>query len=291
MDKKEIKRLEKEREKLEEAREKLEQERERMEREHERMEEEHERMEEEHERMEEEMEPGHEKRKERVIIKHGGHDHELTEEQQEKLDRAMEKMDKVQIKIEMAMDGLDDKIENSITGIDFDKINKTVEKAMASVDKHAHDIDIEIGRVTKNVGVLNLKNITEEELEKMADIKNTGVIIAPEELMGKVSAKVIKNIGTIVPYKKGWRIYSGHTAIDRSMLEALDEPLECIQTGHMGIRTDVTPKLIKDKIKAFHNYGYIQTTEETYGVLMAKCLENYGQISKNGDDDCEDDED
>ena len=278
MDKNEIKRLEKERERLDKERARLDKERSRLDQERERLEAEREQVDEENE--------GHGK-KERVIIKH----RDLTDEEQEKLDRAMEKLDKVQIKIEMAMDGLDDKIENSITGIDFDKINETVEKAMASVNKHAHDIDVEIGRVTKNVGVLNLKNITEEELEKMADIKNTGVIIAPEELMGKVSAKVIKNIGTIVPYKKGWRIYSGHTAIDRSMLEALDEPLEFIQTGHMGIRTDVTPKLIKDKIKAFHNYGYIQTTEETYGVLMAKCLENYGQISKNGDDDCEDDED
>ncbi|MCK5397620.1 MAG: hypothetical protein KAJ33_05165 [Thermoplasmata archaeon] len=282
MDKKEMKRLEKEREKLEAAREKLEQERERME-------EEHEKMEEEHERMEEDIESGHEKRKERIIIKHGEHDHELTEEQQEKLDKAMEKLDKAQIKIDLAMDGLDDKIENSISGIDFDKINETVEKAMAGVDKHSHDIDIEIGRVTKNIGVLNLKGVTEEELEKMGDIKNTGVIIVPEELMSKVSSKIIKNIGTIVPYKKGWRIYSGHTSISKAMLDAIDEPLEFIQTGHLEIDDDVSEKLIKDKVKAFHNYGHINATEETYGVLMAKCLENYGDISKNGDDDEDDD--
>ena len=291
MDKKEMKRLEKEREKLEAAREKLEQERERMEKEHERMEEEQEKMEEEHERMEEDIESGHEKRKERIIIKHGEHDHELTEEQQEKLDRAMEKLDKAQIKIDLAMDGLDDKIENSISGIDFDKINETVEKAMASVDKHVHDIDIDIHSMTKNVGVLNFKDITEEEIENMGAIKNTGIIIVPEELMSKVSAKIVKNVGTVVPYKKGWRIYSGHTEIDSSMLEAIDEPLEFIQTGHLDIHKDVTSKLIKAKIKAFHNYGHVQATEETYGVLMSKCMENYGHISKNGHDDDDDDDD
>ncbi len=287
MDKKEIKRLEEERERLEEERERLEEERENLEQEREEMVQE----------MHAANEEKHEAQKKRHKIHMERHElehkpsinrKELTEEEQEKLDRAMEKLDRAQIKIDMVMDGLDEKIENSIAGIDFDKINETVEKTMASVHKHAHDIDIDVRRMTKNVGVLNFKDITEEEIEKMGDIKNTGVIIVPEELMSKISAKIVKNIGTVVPYKKGWRIYSGHTEIDSSMLEALDEPLEFIQTGHLGIQKDVKPELIKEKIKAFHNYGHVQATEETYGVLMAKCMENYGHISKNGHDDDDD---
>ena len=300
MDKKEIKRLEQERERLDEERARLDEDRSRLEQERERMEAEREQVEEENE--------GHGRR--RLIVKG-----KLTPEEQKildenlkkmdeglkimdeelknmdfdqlKMDKIQEKMDRAQIKIEMAMDGLDEKIENSIAGIDFDKMNETVEKAMASVDKHGHDIDVDAHRVTKNVGVLNFKDITEEEIEKLGDIKNTGVIIVPEEFMSKISAKIIKNIGTVVPYKKGWRIYSGHTEIDSSMLEAIDEPLEFIQTGHLDIAEDVTSKLIKAKIKAFHNYGHVQATEETYGVLMAKCMENYGHISKNGHDEDE----
>jgi len=264
MDKKEIKQLEKEREKLEEARERLEEERERME--------------EEREEVEQEMRG---EKKQRIII----NNHELTDEQQEKLDKAQDKMDKAQMNIDMALDGLDEKIENSIAGIDFDKINATVEKAMASVDKHCHNIDIDVRSMTKNVGVLNFKDITEEEIEKMGPIKNVGVIIVPEELMSKVSSKIVKNIGTVVPYKKGWRIYSGHTEISQAMLEALDGDLEFLQIGHLVIDPDVEPEMLKKKIKAFHNYGHVQATEKTYGVLMAKCLENYGQISKNGHDE------
>ena len=140
-------------------------------------------------------------------------------------------------------------------------------------------------KATKNLGVLNLKDITSEELDKIEDIKNLGVIIAPEELMSKVSAKVTKNLGTIVPYKKGWRLYSGHTIIDKAMLEALDEPLEFIQTGHLEFEDDVTPELVKDKVKAFHNYGHVQANEAIFGVITAKCLENYGHISKGDEED------
>ena len=305
MDKKEIKRLEKERERLDEERARLDEESSRLEQERERMEEEQERIDELHEDDENE---GHERRRGIVNRKLTPEEQKMLDENlkkmneglekmneelknmdfdQLKMDKIQEKMDRAQIKIEMAMDGLDEKIENSIAGIDFDKMNETVEKAMASVDKHGHDIDVDAHRVTKNVGVLNFKDITEEEIEKLGDIKNTGVIIVPEEFMSKISAKIIKNIGTVVPYKKGWRIYSGHTEIDSSMLEAIDEPLEFIQTGHLDIAEDVTSKLIKAKIKAFHNYGHVQATEETYGVLMAKCMENYGHISKNGHDDDE----
>jgi len=185
----------------------------------------------------------------------------FTEEQQRRIED-------VQDKVERAMEGVQNKIENAIAGIDFDKLDR--------------NINIEVKRSTKNLGILNLKDITAEELDRMDDIKNLGVIIAPEELMSKVSAKVTKNLGTIVPYKKGWRLYSGHTVIEKAMLEALDEPLEFIQTGHLEFTNDVTPELVKEKVKAFHNYGHVQATEATYGAVMAKCLENYGDISKNG---------
>jgi len=291
MDKKELKRLELEREELERAREKLEVEREQLEQERERMEGERERMEEEREEHGKDAREIAEKRRERVVIKHG----QLSEEQQDKLDRmqakldaAQDKMDNAQYKIEIAMDGLDEKIENSIAGIDFDKINETVEKAMANIDMDKINKEVEMHmdhNFTKNVGILNLRDITAEELEEMGPIKNTGVIIVPEELMSKVSAKIIKNIGTVVPYKKGWRIYSGHTEINQAMLEALDGDLEFLQTGHLEISNDVSADMIKKKVKAFHNYGHVQATEETYGVLMAKCLENYGSITKNGIDE------
>lgn len=236
--------------------EKLEKEREKLEEARARLEEERARLEEEREHMKENQKEAKEEHREW-----------LTEEQQRKLEEVREK-------VEIAMEGVQDKIENAIAGIDFEKIEK--------------DVDVEMKRVTKNLGVMNLKDITLEELEKIEEIKNLGMIIAPEELMSKISAKVTKNLGTIVPYRKGWRLYSGHTMINKAMLEALEEPLEFIQTGHLEFHEDVTPELVKEKIKAFHNYGHVQATEAIYGVLTSRCLENYGHIS-NGDDEDEDD--
>jgi hypothetical protein len=60
--------------------------------------------------------------------------------------------------------------------------------------------------VTENVRVLDLKDATEEDIEQLKEIKNVGVIIAPEGLISKVSSKILENVGIILPYKEGRRL-------------------------------------------------------------------------------------
>ena len=225
------------------------------------------------------------------------------EELAEKIERALENsglenLDEIMAKVEKAMEGVDKKIAKAVAKIDKELGNIDIDIEVDGDDhcdhdhhhdQHHHKKDE--GDYMKNVGVLNLKNITEEELDAMKPIKNVGVIIVPEDLMGKVSAKIKSNVGVTIPYKEGWRLYSGHTEIDNSMLEALDEPLEFIQTGHLEFNDDVDAKLLKDKIKAFNNYGHISASEEIYGTLMSKCLENSGHIGKKSDKDDDDDDD
>ena len=220
----------------------------------------------------------------------------------EKIEKALENsglenMDEIMEKVNKAMKGVDKKIAKAVAKIDKELGNIDIDIDVDIDDDccdhhhehHRHKKDE--GEYMKNVGVLNLKNITEEELDSMKPIKNVGVIIVPEHLMGKVSAKIKSNVGVTIPYKEGWRLYSGSTEIDNSMLEALDEPLEFIQTGHMSISDDVDVDLLKEKVKAFNNYGHISAPNHLYGTLMAKCLENSGHIGKNSEEDDDDDDD
>ena len=200
-------------------------------------------------------------------------------------DAGVENLDAVMAKIDKAMEGIDEKIQ----------------RVVAKIEREMGDIDVKIdvktngdeccpedSEFTKNVGILNLKDITEEELDRMRPIKNVGIIIVPEKFIGKVSTKIKSNVGLTVPYKEGWRLFSGCTEIDAMMLDALDEPIEFIQVGSMTFKDDITPDMVKAKIKAFHNYGSVSAPEHIYGAVMAKCLENHGSLSKNGDDDDDD---
>ncbi len=281
MDRKETEKLERERARLEEARARLEAERQRFEDERQRLEDEKERMEDERERLREEAEEMKEEGREASREKAESRIEELRERAEQMSEARRERLERMGEQIEKAMEGVQEQIENSISGIDFEEVGRKLDRA-------AKDIEIHVSGFSKNVGVLNLKDITAEELEKMGEIRNAGIIIAPEELIGRVSSKITKNLGTVVPYKKGWRIYSGSTELSREMLEALDEPIDFVQTGYMNVPGDVPADLIKAKVRSFHNYGQISATEATYGILMARCLENYGGITKNGhfgDDD------
>ena len=132
----------------------------------------------------------------------------------------------------------------------------------------------------ENVGVLNLKDITKEELANIKGIKNIGVIIVPKALMGKFAAKLTKNIGVIVPYEEGMRLYTGKTIFDAETMRQFTTPIDFIQAGKLTLEDDVTPELISQKIQRFINYGKISVPTAAFGAFMAKCEENMGMIVK-----------
>lgn len=142
------------------------------------------------------------------------------------------------------------------------------------------------GEIVNN-GVLSLKDITEEEVAKIKRIKNNGIIIVPERYLGIISAKVTQNNGVTVPYIDGMKIYAGKTRINADTLRNFEEPTTILQAGHLVFEDDVTPELIKEKIKNFRNYGKTKVTTAGYGVLMSKCSENMGKIERTNSDDDE----
>ena len=128
--------------------------------------------------------------------------------------------------------------------------------------------------------MLNFKDITEEELTNIKDIRNVGVIIVPKALLGTLSAKLTKNIGVIVPYGEGMRLYTGKTTFDAETLRQFTTPIEFIQVGTLTLEDDVTPELVSQKIQRVINYGKISVPAAAYGAFMVKCEENMGTIDK-----------
>ena len=131
--------------------------------------------------------------------------------------------------------------------------------------------------VLKNTGILNLKDITEEELEHLKKIKNVGILIVPKNLMGRISAK-IENVGVVIPYEEGMRIYSGESKLNADVLKSLEEPTGIINAGKLIIEKNTPAELITEKIKEIKNYGKILIPKQAYGALMSRVSENTGKI-------------
>ncbi|MGB9741204.1 MAG: hypothetical protein ACP5IM_06575 [Candidatus Bathyarchaeia archaeon] len=131
--------------------------------------------------------------------------------------------------------------------------------------------------IIKNTGILDLKNITEEEIERVKEIENVGVLIIPEKFIGRISAKT-KNVGVIAPYKEGMKLYSGKSTIDDNVLKSIKQPMSIINVGKLVIEKKTTSELISQKIEEVRNYGKIIVPKHIYGALMSKISENHGSI-------------
>lgn len=131
--------------------------------------------------------------------------------------------------------------------------------------------------VIKNTGVLDLSSAVEEEIERIKKIKNAGVVIVPEKFIGRVSAKA-ENVGVLVPYKEGMKLFSGESRLNIDALKSIEEPMSIINIGKLLLEKNVTPELISQKIKEIRNYGKIISPKHSYGAVLSKVSQNAGKI-------------
>jgi hypothetical protein len=104
--------------------------------------------------------------------------------------------------------------------------------------------------IIENFGVLNLKEISEEEIAQIKGFKNIGVLIVPEKFIGKISAKIAKNVGVIIAYIEGMRLYCGKTTISAETLENLEDPVDIIRLENLFLRKMFHLRLLKKRSRA-----------------------------------------
>jgi vacuolar-type H+-ATPase subunit F/Vma7 len=131
--------------------------------------------------------------------------------------------------------------------------------------------------VITNTGILDLRNATEEDIERIKSIENVGVIIVPEKFIGRIRAKT-ENVGVIIPYREGLRLYSGKSTINNETLKGFEEPASILNAGKLWIDKKTTSELIMQKIKEIRNYGKIIVPKHVQGAIMSKITENHGKI-------------
>ncbi|MGQ9624896.1 MAG: hypothetical protein ACUVT9_05945 [Candidatus Bathycorpusculaceae bacterium] len=131
--------------------------------------------------------------------------------------------------------------------------------------------------VIKNTGVLDLSSAVEEEIERIKKIKNAGVVIVPEKFIGRVSVKM-ENVGVVIPYREGMKLYSGESRLNADTLKSVEEPISIINAGKLFVEKNVTAELIIQKIREIRNYGKIIAPKLNYGALMSKISQNAGKI-------------
>ncbi|MBN1552394.1 hypothetical protein JW979_13050 [bacterium] len=134
-----------------------------------------------------------------------------------------------------------------------------------------------MNKVLSNIGLLDLRNATEESIKDIAVIKNVGVVIYSAETAHLLSKLNIGNMGSSLEVSSDFKILTGQMFITGDYLATLSEPLNILVTGQLMIRPDVTPEDIKMKIGKLVVIGQLMCPNKLMPLIQSKLVDHVGQ--------------
>lgn len=127
----------------------------------------------------------------------------------------------------------------------------------------------------KNIGLLDLRKATMEELKEISSIKNIGTVVVKEEQLSLIGNIKQTNIGSVISLPEGVKlnIQNGSYTLSRNILEAMNESILLVINGKLKIEAIGDSSLLKKLYKVVVN-GKIIVMEEDMGALSSNLQVN-----------------
>jgi hypothetical protein len=110
-----------------------------------------------------------------------------------------------------------------------------------------------------------------------------GSMIAPPGSEPALSGRVTMVGGQIVYSDARPRIFNGRDELARAFFEYLDEPVLLMINGHCTFEDDVTPDVLKAKLRGIMLNGVIEAPRATVPIIQALTLAKNGSIRASDD--------
>jgi hypothetical protein len=129
----------------------------------------------------------------------------------------------------------------------------------------------------RNVGVLDLRNTTEESVAGIGSVGNVGVILYTRKTAPLLTRFKIGNVGASIEVPAGAILINGQISFNRAYFADLTEPLVLVVNGQVWVEADVHPEDVERSIEALYINGQIFYPRGLAGVLQSKILQINGQ--------------
>ena len=129
-----------------------------------------------------------------------------------------------------------------------------------------------------NVGVLDIRNATEESVDSIRSIGNVGTIVHSPETARLASRLSIGNVGNYFEVTGDFRTHNGHLTITRDFFKGLSSPLSLVVNGHIQVDADVEPADINANLAGLSINGHLMCPENLVGVIQGKIRNMNGHI-------------
>lgn len=134
--------------------------------------------------------------------------------------------------------------------------------------------------IIKNIGALDVRNISEELADKLDVVTNCGVIITNEKSRRLMESVSQTNVGQVVISEEELSVINenGHMTLDQAFLESLPGKALLNVNGKMIIKNDVKPETWNEKIISCSINGTVVTPHNLSGTIRGKSNIN-GKLS------------
>lgn len=127
------------------------------------------------------------------------------------------------------------------------------------------------GPTVMNVGVLDLRGASVEDLAKLERVKNVGTILISPGMTGDLANAVMENVGGMVEATEADRVVIGPVMeIDRAMLEGMPDNQRLIVIGILAFANDAPAELIAQKFELLRLTGILIAPAPVRGALLGK---------------------
>lgn len=133
-------------------------------------------------------------------------------------------------------------------------------------------------RIIKNVGVLDIRNASEESIKDILKIGNVGTIIYNSKTASILSKLNIGNLGSSIEVPDKCCIYTGQVSISHNMIQTHTSPVTMVVTGQLVFLSDVTEEDIEKSIDRIVMTGQILCPENILLSLQSRLTHMTGQL-------------
>ncbi|MBB6051576.1 hypothetical protein [Armatimonas rosea] len=134
------------------------------------------------------------------------------------------------------------------------------------------------GPHVENVGVLDLRTCTLEELSQLKSLRNIGTVLVSSAIRGGLSGVSSENVGSFIEADPDERLLVGPMLeLDGLALEAMEEGQKLIVVGILWFTDTVTVEQVQKKLSRLRLTGILLAPQAVRGALLAR-IEHIGPI-------------
>ncbi|HLK60722.1 MAG TPA: hypothetical protein VKU00_29435 [Chthonomonadaceae bacterium] len=127
------------------------------------------------------------------------------------------------------------------------------------------------GKQIRNVGVLDLRGVTAEQIAQVESIGSVGVVLIDENLRTAMTHIATTDVGSLVEISSDYRVMlEPWIEFSKATLEAMPSGQKLVLVGIALFKPDVPAALAAEKFEALQVVGILLASPGVQGALMSK---------------------